>query len=129
MYLFIFFYALFFTPLASNPISDPGQHYANQERSEENTKNKQKESKKEETPTIMHNVGIVDPGVGFEPVEVEWIKPVEKQENIENTVKIEKEVKIDENDPDVCIIGELGPDQLKDCDNGFIENEDDQRRT
>merc|ERR1712159_158125 len=111
---------------ASNPISDPGQHYANQE-SEGGENNNNNEQKPNNRPPVMHNVGIVDPGVGFEPVEVEWIKPTENEQHdvkhmVKNALNIEKEVRIDDNDPDVCIIGELGPDQLKDCDS-FRENE------
>merc|ERR1719500_1788650 len=53
--------------VASNPISDPVVQYANSQESE----NQEKISK---SNICLHNVGIVDPGVGFEPVEVEWLE-------------------------------------------------------
>lgn len=86
------------TSAASNPISDPG-HCASQESDQENNNKK----------CALHNVGIVDPGVGFEPVEVEW-----KSENI---VEINGSVNLCENVdspvPQEFLPEEMVPDQLE----------------
>jgi len=92
------------TVAASNPISDPG-HHASQESDQENNNKK----------CALHNVGIVDPGVGFEPVEVEWKSEnvVEMNGSVNVCETVDSPAAGPELLPEDIVPDQLEPDQLE----------------